>query len=569
MYLKMSYLSIFLTFLVALCAFITNAQSYPEHKTLESISFENLDAKVDEAQISYINDPSHTLQLCRLILDFAVKQNDVKLFLKVNGIAGNTYYHHGYYSLWVDHCEKSLSEPFVTEHQELEARVYQHLGIALEMQGKFAASLEAYLKSRELVRQMDDLHEYHTSSLNLAMLYEKIQQIDKSIELLFSAKDYFKEINDSSFLALTYQNLGMLYDRLSDHDNMEYYTRKSMNLYSNLGDSVKLLDLHLNMVVVYLKRKEINPLRYHFTAAKHLLLPTSPKVHLFNFLAANKAYFLENYIEADSLYALALNGFKAHNRTTQVVESYRGRILVSHALRQTDSLEVLLEDLIDFQNQQFNQSMLDRFAEYELKYETRRLEDEMKTMALENSNQMIRMQWLFIFLGFVTLATALITILYIRLNNAYKKLYTFNRAFTYETRFLPVVKHTEVQVEEEIGDSQHRLALYNQAVKIMSEQAMYRDPKLSVQDLATALNSNTKYLSQAINNCSDMNFNAFVNEFRVTEAKKILSLADNNALSMETIAAMAGFSQRSQLYRVFTASTGLTPGQFKKLNNEG
>ncbi len=82
--------------------------------------------------------------------------------------------------------------------------------------------------------------------------------------------------------------------------------------------------------------------------------------------------------------------------------------------------------------------------------------------------------------------------------------------------------------------------------KILAEQ-LYLQPKLTLTELSRHLNTNRTYLSAVINHQTGMNFNAFVNDFRL---KHIASYAKNNPrTSAEKLAEMSGFGSVSSMHR--------------------
>jgi len=61
----------------------------------------------------------------------------------------------------------------------------------------------------------------------------------------------------------------------------------------------------------------------------------------------------------------------------------------------------------------------------------------------------------------------------------------------------------------------------------------------------------------------DTNFNDFVNGFRISCAKKMLSEQNNTKLN--EVAIQAGFNSYSTFFRVFKEQTGVSPSEFTKV----
>ncbi len=71
-------------------------------------------------------------------------------------------------------------------------------------------------------------------------------------------------------------------------------------------------------------------------------------------------------------------------------------------------------------------------------------------------------------------------------------------------------------------------------------------------------------MSWLINTHSQKNFNRFVNEFRIEEAKRLLSDPEFDNLNFSGIAEEIGFNSRSSFFTNFKIIEGITPLEFKK-----
>ena len=76
------------------------------------------------------------------------------------------------------------------------------------------------------------------------------------------------------------------------------------------------------------------------------------------------------------------------------------------------------------------------------------------------------------------------------------------------------------------------------------------------------------YLSKAINKNRNKTFVEFINEYRVTEAKRLLCGKEIEFLTIEAIGLEAGFNSKSTFFRVFKQQTGVTPQFFMKNINQ-
>lgn len=125
---------------------------------------------------------------------------------------------------------------------------------------------------------------------------------------------------------------------------------------------------------------------------------------------------------------------------------------------------------------------------------------------------------------------------------------------------------------DEYNSLQYLNTLSRGITKLMEEEKLYRNPDLKVQDLTIKLKTNRTYVSRSINAEFGMNFNEFVNSYRVNEAKKLLGENSRNSFTIEYIAELSGFGSAQSFSRVFKKAIGSTPGNYaqkqQKINPE-
>jgi AraC-like DNA-binding protein len=126
------------------------------------------------------------------------------------------------------------------------------------------------------------------------------------------------------------------------------------------------------------------------------------------------------------------------------------------------------------------------------------------------------------------------------------------------------------RVEEERPDDQYRPAvdpmLLRRLQKLMSEERIYRREGLTIGTLAVMLNLPEYRLRQVINEgLGHRNFNAFLNSYRIDEAKAALTDPDQRDVPVLTIAMDSGFQSIGPFNRAFKADAGVTPTEFRRL----
>jgi AraC-like DNA-binding protein len=118
-------------------------------------------------------------------------------------------------------------------------------------------------------------------------------------------------------------------------------------------------------------------------------------------------------------------------------------------------------------------------------------------------------------------------------------------------------------------DQESKDRLFGQIKHVMDDMSIICKPDFSLQQLATLVGSNYKYVSQVINECYGKSFKQVLNEQRVSEACRILNDPDKSGhLTIEAIAANLGFNSRSNFTVTFKRITGISPSDFMKMAKE-
>lgn len=123
------------------------------------------------------------------------------------------------------------------------------------------------------------------------------------------------------------------------------------------------------------------------------------------------------------------------------------------------------------------------------------------------------------------------------------------------------------EVTRSDGHAQDKIAppLLRRLDHLMSTERAYRQEGLTIGFLAARLDLPEYRLRQMINEgLGYRNFNAFLNRYRLDDAKAALADPDQRDVSVLTIAMDAGFQSIGPFNRAFKADTGMTPTEFRR-----
>jgi len=94
----------------------------------------------------------------------------------------------------------------------------------------------------------------------------------------------------------------------------------------------------------------------------------------------------------------------------------------------------------------------------------------------------------------------------------------------------------------------------------MEEKQLYLIPDLKLSDVANALNTSSRTLSDNIHKAEHCSFNQYVNRFRIHHAQELLLNVSD--IKLVTVSEESGFSNETTFFRIFKLFTGMTPREW-------
>ena len=98
--------------------------------------------------------------------------------------------------------------------------------------------------------------------------------------------------------------------------------------------------------------------------------------------------------------------------------------------------------------------------------------------------------------------------------------------------------------------------------QLMQKDLLFKNPQLTLSDVAKNLETNVSIISKTINHGFKMNFNDFVNKYRIEEVKKAFSKDEHKKSTLLGIAFDCGFNSKATFNRSFKKNTGLSPKEY-------
>lgn len=111
--------------------------------------------------------------------------------------------------------------------------------------------------------------------------------------------------------------------------------------------------------------------------------------------------------------------------------------------------------------------------------------------------------------------------------------------------------------------------LYTTLLEKIAAERPYLDTDLTIQQLATSVDTSVAALRQSLQQWSGQGFYEFINQYRLAEAKKLLRDPDEQRYTIEGIARQCGFASRSAFYKAFKIDTGDSPAEYRRKHLSG
>jgi AraC-like DNA-binding protein len=103
--------------------------------------------------------------------------------------------------------------------------------------------------------------------------------------------------------------------------------------------------------------------------------------------------------------------------------------------------------------------------------------------------------------------------------------------------------------------------IINRMNELMEREKAFADEDISLISFASELEISSHQLSEILNETLKKNFNQFINEYRIQEAKRML--LEETSRNILSIAFSVGFNSKASFNRIFKQQTGITPVKYR------
>lgn len=491
-------------------------------------------------------------------------------------------------------------------------KIYTDIGATYYYMGKATDALEYNEKAKEIFLFADDKQQLAKVYNNMASTYMLISYYEKATNYYLESASLKEELSDSNGLAATYNNLGLVYFDWDNNKMTSYFLKKAITINLKRKNRKYLATNYTAMGDLFMDLKQADSALFYYRKSLELKTEVGNKYGIvislhclgdvYTELLLNEARGIEYYKQA-----LALAGsigseseiaslniklgeiFLKKGRLAEATALFRKAFdysidensleLIQKCSRYLTEISILSGDKSGAQeyfshyrdagDSLFSVEKTKTILEMQTRFQTEKKEQENLLLQKNNDLQkstirfLIGVAILLLILGFI------IFTLYRQKSRAFRQIVEKN---------LEIVR-TEQQIEdrrsvqssyehsivlppdEEIENT--TLGLLVKFKRLMENEKPYLEAGLTVDDVCKKISTNRSYLSQMIHENFNQNFNGFINELRIKEARRLLADPKYDHLSIEGIGSMAGFSTKVTFHSIFKKQIGVTPSYFR------
>lgn len=449
---------------------------------------------------------------------------------------------------------ETLDHVFEVNNIELEDKQYRQLNLiayskSVSRRGDHTKALEILSSVNEEIEKASSYIKGEYNGALGAISYSSENPVQAEVYLLKSV-EFLKKTDKKSDLQAKYTSLGMVATALEDYSKAKKYYNQALSL-QDYGSEKNNLYLELNMALTESHVGNYREAKQHFIGALNLFKST-PDIY-----AEIRTYgnLGDIYVHQDSLQLaeqLYLEGLKLAEENGFDLGGVRFNLSLSDLYLKLNNTDLAYKHRVTYDSLR---SALDlNEVVREMTALEKKHEIHLKNVELEGERERNMI---------LTVGAAILLVLVFFLAYQWKVLKHKNKVLLKKSKEVKGPKKSDKPLTNE------QATLIANLEKLMKDQHYFKNPNVNLERTAKKLNTNRSYLSEAINECYEIGFSRWLNELRIQESLKLLSMAENDKYSIEGIAKMVGFSSISSFNSNFKSITGLTPSYFRKnrINN--
>lgn len=551
---KLSILPVILFIMLNSCLTLAQTKSDPDYTLMR---LEQLKKICRKQNLS--DNPVNTIKTAKMIEHIADSVNNLDYLLYAYVIIGQS-------SLFLNDSKSSTQ--YLNKALDLALSLndvwgitssYGNLGIlAINKENNYNKGIEYFLEGIKIAEKAQHLKQYAYLACNLAIAYN-LRKDTTGLIYAQAAYDYGIKHNDRYMIfsgAFASASLLCLSGKYQEAEkaiitamNIDDYPNYNVGIYTTYANILRALGKNYEAEEYY--RKALRHIDH-----QEISSIVDSYLSYGEFLIMNRRYRQAADILKTGL-DLSLSSKNAVNR-------YNLYLNLSNAYKHLGNHDEALRYYEAFHHEADSVFSVEReraIKEMQIKYETERH----KRMVQQQKTQILLQQrrlHITLFISVILIAgLGTVYILYRHKNKLYLLIVKqYQEALQRESRlrdYLSADKYSSSMSDEK------EKQLFSELENLMIEKHLYRKPGLSKKQLSEVLNTNSAYLSQAVNARTGLSITNYINNYRIDESLRLLSDAGNDT-QIKAIALDVGFSSLSVFYKTFNEKVGMSPAKYRE-----
>lgn len=124
---------------------------------------------------------------------------------------------------------------------------------------------------------------------------------------------------------------------------------------------------------------------------------------------------------------------------------------------------------------------------------------------------------------------------------------------------------TIIDIEHEVFEQENtpELEIWKWKIEtLIKDEKLFQNPELTLTEVSKKLKTNASVISKCINQGFQMNFNDFINNYRIEAVKTMFAAGEHKKSTLLGIAYDCGFNSKATFNRAFKKNTNLSPKEY-------
>ncbi|MCK4677722.1 MAG: tetratricopeptide repeat protein [Bacteroidales bacterium] len=521
-------------------------------------------------------------------------QNDSLIISSLNALAiihfylGENFEGLKFLNMMITILEQKISDhPESIYYKRIISNAYNNAGTILSDIGEIEEAIGKFFSAEKFASELlndlpDDVDLFDLKIMlynNIGLLFYQTGNQDKGLEFLEIALEMSEQNELIESIALSLNNIGLInvsQNRLTEA--FENYKR-ALKINHLTGDSITIGGNLHNLGWVYEKRMMYDSALFHYNNSLDISKRLKYQYGISNTLRSIGFIQTEmgNLGPAERVLEEALS-IAVNSGIMELQEKAYKNL---YELFQKKGDYKLANEYQDKYHQTtdslYNLKSSNQLAYWQTRYETEKME--MENLALHKNNEIQQLKitrknshMLLLIIASVALLVfvVIILVMYRQKDRAYRNIVRKNMEIVAVEKQLykSSLKTTEgpeprgaASIDENDIENE---TLIESLEEYLTDEKPYLSPNITLNEICKHINTNRSYLSKFINHHFHLNFNTWINSYRVKEARRLLSEQHYDHISIEGIGELAGFNSKATFHASFKKSIGVTPYYYRQ-----